>query len=89
MFFRETYREDGKVRNRALANLTDWAPEKIAALSAALDAARSGNVGTGMIELLETVPHGHVHAVLGTLRRLGLERALGQKRRNRGCSCIP
>jgi hypothetical protein len=70
ILLRETYREDGKVRNCTLANLTAWAPEKIAALSAALDAARSGNVGTGVIELLETVPHGHVHAVLGTLRRL-------------------
>ena len=40
ILLRETYREDGKVRNRTLANLTDWAPEKIAALSSALDAAR-------------------------------------------------
>lgn len=80
ILLRETFREDGKVRNRTLANLTDWAPEKIAALSAALDAARSGNVGTGMIEVLETVPHGHVHAVLGTLRRLGLESALLTRR---------
>jgi transposase len=80
ILLRETFREDGKVRNRTLANLTDWAPEKIAALAAALDSARSGNVGTGMIELLETVPHGHVHAVLGTLRRLGLEQVLLTRR---------
>jgi hypothetical protein len=26
----ETYREDGKVKNRTLANLTKWKPEKIA-----------------------------------------------------------
>ena len=80
ILLRETYREDGKVRNRTLANLTDWAPEKIAALSSALDAARSGNVGTGMIELLATIPHGHVHAVLGTLRRLELEQVLLTRR---------
>lgn len=76
----ETFREDGKVRNRTLANLTDWAPEKIVAFSAALDSVRSGNVGTGMIEVLETIPHGHVHALLGTLRRLGLESALLTRR---------
>ena len=80
ILLRETFREDGKVRNRTLANLTDWAPEKIAALSSALDAARSGNVGTGMIKLLATVPHGHVHAVLGTLRRLELEQVLLTRR---------
>ncbi len=80
ILLRETYREDGKVRNRTLANLTDWAPEKIAALASALDAARSGNVGTGMIELLATIPHGHVHAVLGTLRRLELEQVLLTRR---------
>ena len=80
ILLRETYREDGKVRNRTLANLTDWAPEKIAALASALDAARSGNVGTGMIELLATIPHGPVHAVLGTLRRLELEQVLLTRR---------
>jgi hypothetical protein len=36
-FGRETYREDGQVKNRTLANLTKWPPEKIAAMAAALD----------------------------------------------------
>jgi transposase len=80
ILLRETYREDGKVRNRTLANLTDWAPEKIAALSAALEAARSKEAPAGMVDILETVPHGHVHAVLGTLRRLGLEQVLLTRR---------
>ena len=33
-----------------------------------------------MIELLATIPHGHVHAVLGTLRRLELEQVLLTRR---------
>jgi hypothetical protein len=36
ILLRETYREDGKVRNRILANLTKWKPEKIAAPRAVL-----------------------------------------------------
>ena len=32
ILLRESYREDGKVRTRTLANLTKWAPERIAAM---------------------------------------------------------
>lgn len=74
ILLRETYREDGKVKNRTLANLTHWAPEKIAALAAALDSARQDGPSGG--EVVGTVPHGHVHAVLGTARRLGLDTLL-------------
>ena len=74
ILLRETYREDGKVKNRTLANLTQWSPEKIAALAAALDSAR--NVGPTGGEVVGTIPHGHVHAVLGTARRLGLDSLL-------------
>jgi transposase len=68
-----------------LANLTSWSPEKIAALSIALDSARSGNAApVGDFEILESIPHGHVHAVLGTMRRLEVEPLLLARRcRNR------
>jgi hypothetical protein len=36
ILLRETYREDGKVKNRTLANIIKWKPEKIAALRAVL-----------------------------------------------------
>jgi len=74
ILLRETYREDGKVKNRTLANLTQWSPEKVAALAAALDSARNDGPTGG--EVVGTVPHGHVHAVLGTARRLGLDTML-------------
>jgi transposase len=81
ILLRETYREDGKVRNRTLANLTSWPPEKIAALSAALDSVRSGDVApSGDFEILESIPHGHVHAVLGVMRRLEMEPLLLARR---------
>ena len=31
ILLRETYRDDGKVKNRILANLTTWKPEKVPA----------------------------------------------------------
>ena len=78
ILLRETYREDGKVKNRTLANLTKWAPEKIAAMAAALDCARNDGPSGG--EVIGTVPHGHVHAALGTARRLGMEPLLISRR---------
>jgi len=78
VLLRETYREDGKVKNRTLANLTSWPPEKLAALAAALDSARNDGPAGG--EVIGTVPHGHVHAVLGTARRLGMDTLLLARR---------
>jgi hypothetical protein len=78
VLLRETFREDGKVKNRTLANLTTWSPEKLAALAAALDSARSDGPTGG--EVVGTIPHGHVHAVLGTARRLGLDSLLLARR---------
>ena len=39
---RETYREDGKVKNRTLANLSKLPPERIETLRAALRGGRRG-----------------------------------------------
>jgi len=36
VLLRESYREDGKTRNRTLANLSSWSAERIATLRAAL-----------------------------------------------------
>ena len=38
-----------------------------------------GGGGSAPFEIQRSLPHGHVAAVLGTLRRLGLERLLGRK----------
>ena len=36
ILLRQAYREDGKVKNRTLANLSDWHPARIEALRRAL-----------------------------------------------------
>ncbi len=72
ILLRETYREGGTVKNRTLANLTRWKPEKIAALRAVLREETLRPAGDGF-EILRSLPHGHVAAALGTARRLGLD----------------
>lgn len=74
ILLRESYREDGRVKNRTLANLSDWAPEKIASLQAALRGGRLARVDE--TQILRSLPHGHVAAVLGTARRIGLDKLL-------------
>jgi hypothetical protein len=71
ILLRETFREDGKVKNRTLANLTKWKPEKVAALRAVLRDEQL--LPAGGFEILRALPHGHLAAGLGMARRLGLD----------------
>jgi hypothetical protein len=74
ILLRESYREDGKVKNRTLANLSSWPEAKIEALSRVLKGQPPPAAGLdGAFEITRSLPHGHVAAVLGTARRLGLE----------------
>jgi len=84
ILLRESYREAGRVKKRTLANLSDWAPERVAALKAALRDRAPRAASDNGFEIIRSRPHGHVAAVLGTLRRLGLpallSRAAGRER---------
>src|SRR5437016_1024954 len=82
VLLRESFRADGKVRKRTVANLTDWPEHVVDGLQRLL---RGETVGQKLEDAFETVstrPHGHVAAVLGTLEKLGLHRVL-DSRRNR------
>ena len=72
ILLRETYREAGKVKNRTLANLSQWKPEKIAALRAVLRDEQLLPAEEGF-EIIRSLPHGHIAAALGIARRLGLD----------------
>jgi Transposase DDE domain len=72
VLLRESYREGGKVKNRTLANLSSWPEAKVEALSRALKGLPPA-VLEGMVDITRSLPHGHVAAVLGTIRELGLE----------------
>ena len=74
ILLRESYRQDGKVKNRTLANLSSWPEAKVEALTRVLKGAPPPAADLdGAFEITRSLPHGHVAAVLGTARALGLE----------------
>ena len=72
---REGYREDGKVKSRTLANLSHWPLAKIERLRRVLRDELLSEPSAGLT-MLRSLPHGHVAAVLGSARKIGLDRLL-------------
>src|SRR5512132_861704 len=75
VLLRESWREGGKVRTRTLANLSDWPEAKVEALRRVLRG-ETPVAATDRFAIERVLPHGHVAAVLGTLRETGLDRLL-------------
>jgi hypothetical protein len=80
ILLRESYREDGKVRTRTLANLTHWAPERIVAMERLV----KGEFDDGSGEMGE-ITSGEIFGVLFALKHLadqvGLTRGWAALRR--------
>ena len=78
ILLRESYREDGKTKNRTLKNLSDWPAEQIEQLRAVL---RGEQLlpATDAVEIVRALPHGHVLAALGTARRIELDALLPRR----------
>jgi len=79
ILLRESYRQGGKVKKRTIANLSKWPPELVENFRALL---RGGTVVERLEKSFEVVrsrPYGHVAAVLGTLRKTGLDLIIGGK----------
>jgi Transposase DDE domain len=74
ILLRESYREDGKVKNRTLANLSSWPEAKVDALTRVLKGQPAPAAALDeAFEITRSLPHGHVAAVLGTARQLGID----------------
>src|SRR5690242_3739123 len=74
ILLRESYREAGKVKNRTLANLSSWPEAKVEALTRVLKGQPPPAAPLHeAFEITRSLPHGHVAAVLGTARQLGLD----------------
>jgi len=73
ILLRESYREGGKVRNRTLAHLSHWPEHRVDALARTLKGLSPKLDLSDAFEITRSLPHGHVAAVLGTARRLGLD----------------
>src|SRR6201982_3726419 len=77
ILLRESYRVDGKVKKRTLLNLTDWPPDLVEGFRALLTGGTALPPRQDAIVIKRSLPYGHVAAVLGMLRKIGLDRLLG------------
>lgn len=79
ILLRESYRSGGKIKKRTLANLSALSLEQAHKLRAVLKGGElSGGKLEDAFEILKSTPHGHVAAVLGTIKRLKLPALLGR-----------
>jgi hypothetical protein len=80
VLLRESYREEGKVKKRTIANLSNCRPEEIAAIRLALkykdDLSELGSLKES-VELQEGQSVGAIWTVYQIAKRIGIERALG------------
>jgi len=78
ILLRESYRQDGKVKSRTLANLTHLPSQQIEALRSALagTATAPSTPLPDAFRISRSLPHGHIAAVLGCLRNLHLDSLL-------------
>jgi transposase len=88
ILLREGWREGNKVRKRTLANLSDWAPHRIEALTAVLKGQSVVGDIESAFEIVRSRPHGHVAAVLGSLSRLKLDQLLARSRSRERDVCV-
>ena len=91
ILLRESYREAGKVKNRTLANLSHWPEHKVDALARTLKGLPPKLELGEAFEITRSLPHGHVAAVLGTARALGIEQLIDpapSRRRDLVCAML-
>ena len=74
---RRSYRDGGKVKHQTLGNLSHLPRDLIETIRRRL---RGEPAEAGAWEIVRSLPHGHVAAVLGTLGRIGLDRLLASRR---------
>ena len=79
VLLREAWREGKKIRKRTVANLSQWPSEKVEALRRLLkDEPIVAAQEAFVIE--QSITHGHVEAVLGTIKKLGLDDLIASRR---------
>src|SRR5712692_8410584 len=79
ILLRESFRQDGQVRKRTLANISDWPAAQIESLRRVLKGETFPSDG-GSLDITRSLPHGHVAAVVGTIRKLGLPQLIDATR---------
>jgi len=75
---RESYRENGKVKSRTLANLSKLPAEALSVLKRFLAGERFVSI-TEAFSCVASWHHGHVQAVRDAMKRLGFDRLIGAR----------
>src|SRR5260370_36127738 len=90
ILLRESFRENGKVKTRTLANVSHLPPQQIQALRLALagSLAAAGSPLPDAFLISRSLPHGHPAAVLGSLRNLQLDAILDPVPSRKRCPVI-
>ena len=79
ILLRESYRAEGKVKKRTIANLTDWPEQLVEGLRTLLRGGVALASADAALTISRSLPHGHVAAVLGTAERIGLPKLLTER----------
>jgi len=80
VLIRESYREDGKVKKRTLANLSKLPDVLVEQIGATLRGNQGAAFPTTEISVLRSLPHGHIAAVAGMIKKIGLSSILSSRR---------
>ena len=78
VLLRESVREGNKIRKRTLANLSRWPEEQVDILRRVLKGEKLV-APQEQLEIVRSLPHGHVAAVLGMLRQTGMAEMIDRK----------
>ena len=76
---RHSYREGDQVKSKTVANLSSLPDHLIEVIRLGLKGEPVGPAASAM-ELVESRPHGHVAAVVGTMRTLGFDRLFATRK---------
>ena len=81
VLLRESYREDGCVKKRTVANLSKLPDDVIDNLKLVLKGAKVSMTETipDNFEVIRSIPHGHVSVILSTIKKLGLDKIISSK----------
>ena len=80
ILLRASYRADGKVKKRTIANLTDWPEPLVEGLRTLLRGGVALAKADEALTISRSLPHGHVAAVLGMAEQIGLAKLLTERR---------
>jgi hypothetical protein len=93
VLLRESYRdENGRPQKRTLANLSKLPDHVVAALKAILKGGTLIGTGPDHLQIERSLPHGHVAAALGMIRKIALDRLILSTAKDaearRGCDLV-